>query len=89
MLAPTLFHDPGNPQTLGRQNVSLSVPKRRGLPVAVTPAGASRFEHVVAMLGLAPEQYEDSAALKEWARKHKNARYVPSQLLQAWCGFTT
>lgn len=61
------------------------MPKRRGLPVTVTPAGASTFEHFAAMLGLAPEQYADSIALKEWARKHKNVRYVPSQLLQAWC----
>jgi hypothetical protein len=61
------------------------MPKRRGLPVAVTPTGATTFEHLVAKLGLAPEQYENSIALKEWARKHKNVRYVPPQLLQAWC----
>jgi len=70
------------------------VPNRRGdpdwtrsLPVATTPAGASTFEHFVLMLGLAPEEYEDSTVLREWARKNKNDRYVPSELLQAW-GFT-
>lgn len=85
------FHYPDNLQSLGRQKVRLSVPNRRGdptwtrsLPVVVTPAGASTFEHLVAMLGLAPGEYEDSTALREWARKNKNDRYVPSELLQAW-----
>jgi len=55
--------------------------------VAVTPAGASTFEHLAAMLGLSPEQYKDSTVLREWARKNKNDRYVPSELLQTW-GFT-
>ena len=59
----------------------------RPRPVAVTPEGASTFEHLVATLGLAPERYKDSTVLKEWARKNKDDRYVPSELLQAW-GFT-
>ena len=67
------------------------MPKRSGKPhwtrrfaVAVTPAGASTFEHLTAMLGLSPEQYKDSTQLREWARKNKNNRYIPPELLQAW-----
>ena len=67
---------------------------RRGNPnwatplhLAVVPAGASTFEHVVVMLQLSPEEYESSVALKDWVRKNKNKKYVPSELLQAW-GFT-
>lgn len=70
------------------------MPNRRGdpnwtrpLPVAAKPAGASTFEHLAAMLGFAPDECEDSTVLREWARKNKNNRYVPSELLQAW-GFT-
>jgi hypothetical protein len=55
--------------------------------VAVTLEGASTFEHIAAMLRLAAEACADSTRLREWARKNKNDRYVPSELLQAW-GFT-
>jgi len=67
------------------------VPNRRGnpnwtlpLPVALTPGGASAFEHLVVRLGLSPKQYQDSTVLREWVQKNKNYRYVPSELLQAW-----
>jgi hypothetical protein len=56
----------------------------RSTPEAITPGGTSTFEHLVAMLGLAPEQYEGSTVLREWARKNKNDKYVPPELLQAW-----
>ena len=55
--------------------------------MALTPAGASVFERLVARLGLSSDQYKDSTVLREWARKNKNDHYVPSELLQAW-GFT-
>ena len=67
------------------------MPSRRGNPnwtrplsLAVTPAGQSTFEHVVAMLGLSPEEYENSSVLRDWARKNKDHKYVPSELLKAW-----
>jgi|ERR1019366_10768580 hypothetical protein len=73
------------------QGVVTPVPNRRRnpnwprpTPEAITPVGASTFEHLVAMLGLAPEQCEGSTVLREWARKNKNDKYVPSELLQAW-----
>jgi len=39
---------------------------------------------MVKQLGLSPEQYESSAVLKEWVRKNKDVKYVPTALLQAW-----
>jgi hypothetical protein len=56
----------------------------RGLPPAITPGGPSEFEHLVATLGLSPEQYEGSPVLKEWVRKNKNDKYVPTELLRVW-----
>ena len=46
--------------------------------------GTSSFEEVVKKLRLAPSQYESSIHLREWARKNKDQKYVPSNLLQAW-----
>ena len=47
----------------------------------------SAFEHRAHSLRLSPEQYEASPELKEWARKNKDQRYVPLDLLEDW-GFT-
>src|SRR5579864_2118150 len=33
---------------------------------------------------LSPDQYETSDALREWARKNKDQKYVPLDLLEAW-----
>lgn len=52
--------------------------------LTVTPTGASTFEHLVATLGLSPEEYEASPVLRDWVRRNKDHRYVPSVLLQAW-----
>jgi len=48
---------------------------------------ANSFEKVVQALGLTPEQYLSSVALKEWVRSNKDEKYVPPDLLKAW-GFT-
>jgi len=48
---------------------------------SITPHGESTFEHVVRHLHLSPSEYVTSAKLKEWARKNKDHKYVPSQLL--------
>jgi hypothetical protein len=45
------------------------------------------FDHLVAILGLRPDQYKDSLTLKEWARRYKDEKYVPSELLKYW-GFS-
>jgi hypothetical protein len=42
------------------------------------------FEHVVAVLGISPDQYKDSLPLKEWVLRNKDEKYVPSDLLKHW-----
>jgi len=42
------------------------------------------FDRVVAVLGIGPEQYKSSVRLKEWVRKNKDEKYVPSELLKHW-----
>lgn len=42
------------------------------------------FDHVVAVLGLGPEEYKSSVRLKEWVRKNKDDKYVPPELLKHW-----
>jgi hypothetical protein len=55
--------------------------------VETATSSASSFEKVVQALGLKPEQYLSSAALKDWVRTNKDDKYVPSDLLKAW-GFS-
>jgi len=62
--------------------------KNRGNPnwgksIAIE-TGPSSFEQLVKQLGLKPEQYQESAALREWAFKHKHEKYVPQDLLLFW-----
>lgn len=64
--------------------------KRRGNPTwgklapLAIPSSLSTFEHVVKALRLSPDQYENSVELKEWVRRNRNDKYVPSELLHAW-----
>jgi hypothetical protein len=67
------------------------VAKKRGNPnwgkpeVNTAPyTGMSSFEEVVKTLRLSPSEYEGSTHLQDWARKNKDQKYVPSNLLQAW-----
>jgi hypothetical protein len=46
--------------------------------------GPSSFEEIVKTLRLAPAEYQHSVQLKDWVQKHKDQKYVPSSLLQAW-----
>ncbi len=48
-------------------------------------ANASLFDAVVQALGLAPEDFLGSAQLKAWVRQNKDDKYVPPELLKAWC----
>lgn len=48
---------------------------------------ATSFDRVVAILGIDPDQYKNSLPLKEWVRRNKDEKYVPSDLLKHW-GFT-
>ena len=65
--------------------------KKRGNPNWGKPSlnasaftGPSSFEEVVKKLQLSPAEYEHSVQLKDWVRKNKDQKYVPSDLLKAW-----
>ena len=63
-----------------RGNPDWGKPQALG-PVVVVPTS---FEQAVEELSLSPDQYVDSARLREWARSNKNSKYVPEALLRAW-----
>ncbi len=44
----------------------------------------SETHEVVKKLRLSPAEYENSVQLKDWVRKNKDQKYVPSDLLKAW-----
>jgi hypothetical protein len=39
---------------------------------------------MVRRLKLSEKEYRSSIPLKEWAQKHKDSKYVPQDLLEAW-----
>ncbi len=55
-----------------------------GKPQPLQMLGATGFEQAVRALRLSPDQYKDSAGLKDWVCKNKDSKYVPLDLLQAW-----
>ena len=68
---------------------------RRGNPTWGRPSGfllqsaavkqlETEFEKVTRELGLAPEQYKTSPALRRWVKRNRNVRYVPEALLAHW-----
>jgi hypothetical protein len=48
------------------------------------PNTPSSFEEVVRRLKLSEKEYLSSIPLREWAKKHKDRKYVPQDLLEAW-----
>jgi len=42
------------------------------------------FEEMVRELNPSEGEYRSSIPLKEWAQKHKDSKYVPQELLEAW-----
>jgi hypothetical protein len=52
-----------------------------GVPAVISPTS---FERAVEEFELTPDQFVQSAQLREWARKNKNSRYIPETLLEAW-----
>jgi hypothetical protein len=50
-------------------------------PLVISPTS---FERAVEEFRLTPDQFVDSARLREWARSNKNSKYVPETLLEAW-----
>jgi hypothetical protein len=55
-----------------------------GRPVIVPQAGSTAFEYFVARLGLSPGEYATSIELREWVRRNKDHKYVPSAVLNLW-----
>ena len=49
-----------------------------------TPVVPTSFEKVVKKLRLSPADCEGSVQLKEWARKNKDQKYIPDDLLTIW-----
>jgi hypothetical protein len=48
------------------------------------PKTPTSFEEMVRRLKLSEKEYQTSIPLKEWAQKHKDSKYVPQDLLEAW-----
>ena len=42
------------------------------------------FDHQVMILGISPDKYKDSVALREWVQRYKDEKYVPPELLRHW-----
>ena len=63
-----------------RANNYFTNPYRIGLSISTE----SSFEEIVRALCLSPEQYADSAELREWVERNKDVKYVPQELLTAF-----
>jgi len=48
------------------------------------PPILTAFEQTVRDFDLQPEQYLQSEALRQWARRNSNSKYIPELLLRAW-----
>jgi hypothetical protein len=44
----------------------------------------SSFEQVVRALNISPGEYRGSLELKEWVRRNKDHRYVPTEVLRVF-----
>jgi hypothetical protein len=63
-------------RTKGNQNWG-----KAGAGVPNTPTS---FDEMVQRLKLSEKEYQNSIPLREWAQKHKDSKYVPQRLLEAW-----
>jgi hypothetical protein len=55
-----------------------------GKPLHEIPNAPTSFDEMVQRLKLSEKEYRSSIPLKEWAEKHKDSKYVPQDLLEAW-----
>ena len=55
-----------------------------GQPYGDTPITTTSFEEMVRRLKLSEKEYQSSIPLRQWAQKHKDSKYVPQDLLEAW-----
>jgi hypothetical protein len=73
------------------QRITEVMAKRRGNPnwgkpepIGLVAPTITEFEQVVQKFNLQPDQYLRSTRLREWANRHKNSKYIPESLLEAW-----
>lgn len=52
--------------------------------MADIPNTPTSFDEMARRLKLTEKEYKSSVPLKEWAQKHKDSKYVPQDLLEAW-----
>jgi len=55
-----------------------------GRPTVPVIALVTSFEQAVKKLKLAPEQYQRSKRLRDWAHCNKDSKYIPEPLLKVW-----
>jgi hypothetical protein len=55
-----------------------------GKPWGDVPNTPTSFDDMVQSLKLTEKDYQNSIPLREWAQKHKDSKYVPQRLLEAW-----
>jgi hypothetical protein len=48
------------------------------------PITPTSFEEMVGQLKLSEKEYRNSIPLRQWAQNHKDSKYVPQDLLEAW-----
>jgi hypothetical protein len=53
-------------------------------PIGAIPVTPTSFEEMVRRLKLSEKEYRSSIPLREWAQEHKDSKYVPQHLLDAW-----
>ena len=55
-------------------------------PGAIGPpvSSPSSFEQIVRALNISPGEYRSSPELKEWVRRNKDDRYVPTEVLKVF-----
>jgi hypothetical protein len=70
----------GIPMAKRRGNPNWGKPEPNG---PVVPA-ITEFEQITREFDLQPDQYIRSTRLREWAGHHKNSKFIPEPLLEAW-----
>jgi hypothetical protein len=85
--APSLLSKAANPSAYDAYRGNSMRNQRNsnwGQSYGNSPITNTSFEAMVKQLKLSEKEYRNSIPLKEWAQKHKDSKYVPQDLLEAW-----
>jgi len=52
--------------------------------LTAVPRILTAFEQTVRNFNLQPAQYLQSEALRDWAQRNRDSKYIPESLLKAW-----